>query len=152
VVVLVEMNCVLQLQAALDHKVDTVLTDTSISNDPVDLSAQGVLAIVVRLPLLAYEEIPTCGVIFNMNDGIMQLANRSLLAPYYKLGLVSTVVYGRFKGSDSGYRLRCRFRGIVDAVAVNPVKYRLTYKVVDVAGTSEPVLHWIDIHLRAEAR
>jgi hypothetical protein len=57
------------------------------------------------------------------------------LAPCYKLGLVSTVVHGRFKGSDSGYRWRCRFRGIVDAVAVNPVKYRLAYKVVDVAST-----------------
>jgi hypothetical protein len=80
----------------------------------------------------------------------MQLANRPLLAPCYKLSLVSTVVHGRFKGSDSGRRLRCRFRGVVDAVAVNPVKYRLAYKVVDVAGTSEPMLHWIDVHLRAE--
>jgi hypothetical protein len=95
----------------------------------------------VRLPLLAYKEIPTCGVIFDVNDGIMQLAYRSLFTLCYKLGLVSTVVHGRFKGSDSGHRLRCRFRGVVDAVAVNPVKYRLTYKVVDVAGTSEPVLH-----------
>jgi hypothetical protein len=152
VVVLVETNCVLQLQGALDHKVGTVLTDTSVSNDPVDLSAQGVLASIVRLPLLAYKEIPTYGVIFNMNNGIMQLAIRSFLTLYYKLGLVSTVVYSRFKGSDSGYRLRCRFRGVVDAVAVNPVKYRLVYKVVDIAGISEPMLHWIDVHLRTEAR
>jgi hypothetical protein len=86
VVVLVEMNCVLQLQGALDHGVGTVPTDASVSNDPVDLRAQGVLAIVVRLPLLAYKEIPTYGVVFDVNDGIMQLANRSLLAPCYKLG------------------------------------------------------------------
>jgi hypothetical protein len=83
VIFLVKVDSILKLHCALDHKVGTVPTDAAVYNNSVDLNNIGVLG-YDGLALLSLKDEPAQAALFNMDDRVIKLANRSLYAPCFK--------------------------------------------------------------------
>jgi hypothetical protein len=79
VIFLVKVYSILELHYALDHEVGTVPTDAAVYNNSVDLHNIGVLG-HSGLALLTLKDEPARAALFNMDDRVMKLANRSLCA------------------------------------------------------------------------
>jgi hypothetical protein len=87
VIFLVKVDGILKLHCALDHEVGTVPTDAAVYNNSVDLHNIGVLG-HSGLALLTLKDEPARAALFNVDDRVMKLANRSLCAPCFKPAFV----------------------------------------------------------------
>jgi hypothetical protein len=87
VIFLVKVDSILKLYYALDHKVGTVLTDAAVYNNSVDLYNIGVLS-HSGLALLTLKDEPARAALFNIDDRVIKLTNRSLYALCFKPAFV----------------------------------------------------------------
>jgi hypothetical protein len=79
VIFLVKVDGILKLYYALDHEIGTIPTDAAVYNNSVDLYNIGVLG-YNGLALLSLKDEPARAALFNMDDRVMELTNRSLYA------------------------------------------------------------------------
>jgi hypothetical protein len=87
VIFLVKVDGILELHYALDHKIGTIPTDTAVYNNSVDLHNIGVLG-YDGLALLSLKDEPARTALFDVDDRVMELANRSLYAPCFEPAFV----------------------------------------------------------------
>jgi hypothetical protein len=87
VIFLVKVDSILKLYYALDYKVGTVLIDAAVYNNSIDLYNIRVLG-YKGLALLTLKDEPTRATLFNVDNRIMKLANRSLYALCFKPAFV----------------------------------------------------------------
>jgi hypothetical protein len=87
VIFLVKVDSILKLYCALDYEVGTVLTDAAVYNNSVDLHNIGVLG-YSGLALLTLKDKPTRATLFNVDDRVMKLTNRSLYTLCFKPAFV----------------------------------------------------------------